>query len=157
LEGLRAAWVDHESAGGYLVIRGALRAAGVDPDRAFTEQSFLRTHDAVARAVLERRVDVGATFLTYQAGTRSIARAGWRDVASDDNFRVIAEAGPIPADFLGVHKSLAGARFDLIQSSLVDAQPTHTRRMGTRLFQTDGFVRPKPEHLASLEGMLAKL
>jgi phosphonate transport system substrate-binding protein len=157
LDGLRAAWVDHDSAAGYVVIRAALEAAGVDLQRTFKEETFLRTHEAVARAVIERRADVGATYLTYQTGTRSIARAGWREVAGDDQFRIVAEAGPIPADFFGVHKSLAGARLELLQSSLVDARQNHAKSLASKLFQTDGFIRPMAEHLASLEGMLARL
>lgn len=38
---VRAAWVDKQSAAGYLVIRGSLRAQGVNLERAFAAESFL--------------------------------------------------------------------------------------------------------------------
>jgi phosphate/phosphite/phosphonate ABC transporter binding protein len=163
LASLRAAWVDRDSAGGYLVIRAALAAAGVELSRAFDSDSFVGTHEEVARAVLERKADVGATYFTCHPGTKSIARAGWRDVADDDAFRIVFSAGPIPADFLGVHASLAGARLEAIQRVLVGGDGAggdngdQVRRIARRLFQTDGFARPTEEHLTSLETLLAGL
>jgi phosphonate transport system substrate-binding protein len=157
LERVRAGWVDKQSAGGYLVIRAALVEAGVDVERAFADESFLGTHEAVARAVLDRKIDVGATYVTYHPGTKSVARAGWREVGGDDEFRVVTQAGPIPADFFGVHKSLAGARVELLQRALVDGSPVAARAAAMTLFQTDGFVRPTDEHKAALEGLLANV
>ena len=52
LAGLRVAWVDRESASGYSVLRAALTRAGVHLTDAFAHESFLRSHAAVARAVL---------------------------------------------------------------------------------------------------------
>ncbi|HZO12896.1 MAG TPA: PhnD/SsuA/transferrin family substrate-binding protein, partial [Polyangiaceae bacterium] len=63
LQGVRAAWVDRQSAAGYLIIRALLRSNGVDLTKAFAHEKFLGTHDAVAQAVLEGEVDVGATFV----------------------------------------------------------------------------------------------
>ena len=51
LKGLRAAWVDRESASGYIVIRAALRLQGISLVDAFSEDLFLRSHSEVARAV----------------------------------------------------------------------------------------------------------
>ena len=62
LHDLRAAWVDRESAAGYVVIRAALRAAGVSLVSAFRDETFLRSHAEVSRAVGDGRADVGATF-----------------------------------------------------------------------------------------------
>jgi len=60
LEGLHAAWVDPLSAGGYLLMAALLRSRGVEPTRAFREQTFLGSHRAVVEAVLDERADVGA-------------------------------------------------------------------------------------------------
>src|SRR5579862_3907981 len=38
LEGVRAAWVDRDSASGYVLARIALARAGIDPARAFVEE-----------------------------------------------------------------------------------------------------------------------
>ena len=47
---MRAAWVDRQSASGYVFIRAALRAKGVSLVDAFHEDLFLRSHAEVARA-----------------------------------------------------------------------------------------------------------
>src|SRR5579872_4973719 len=61
LRGVRVAWVDRESASGYLVLRHGLAKQGVRLTEAFKSEIFVRSHAAVARAVIEKQVDVGAT------------------------------------------------------------------------------------------------
>ncbi|PKN49320.1 MAG: hypothetical protein CVU63_02470 [Deltaproteobacteria bacterium HGW-Deltaproteobacteria-20] len=56
LQKVRAAWVSPDSASGYLVPLASLRARGVSLSKAFADQIFVGTHEAVARAV---RVLVG--------------------------------------------------------------------------------------------------
>ena len=51
LRGVRAAWVDRESASGYIVIRAALRAAGVSLVQAFSEEHFVRSHSEIASVI----------------------------------------------------------------------------------------------------------
>jgi phosphonate transport system substrate-binding protein len=156
LYGVRAAWVDRESASGYLVIRASLRAAGLRLTDAFTEERFLRSHAAVARAVLEGRADVGATYVTRHPGAVDIARAGWREAdGADDAFRIVARAGPIPADFFAVSRSVVGPVLGALQASLVDARPALAHRLARELFHADAFVRPTAEHFTALEGLLA--
>src|SRR5262249_10301955 len=67
--GVRAAWVDRQSAAGYIVIRSHLQSLGVNLDRAFRDNLFMGTHDQVVRAVLRGEADVGATFLYLNAAT----------------------------------------------------------------------------------------
>src|SRR6185436_3814664 len=59
LERVRAAWVDRQSAAGYLVIRAQIRAQGVNLERAFASEVFLGSHEAVVKAVSAGDVDVG--------------------------------------------------------------------------------------------------
>jgi phosphonate transport system substrate-binding protein len=156
LRGLRAAWVDRESASGYLVIRASLRAAGLRLTDAFTEELFLRSHAAVARAVLTGRADVGATYVTRHPGSLDIARAGWREADGTDDaaFHVVASAGPIPSDFFAVSKSLAGSTLAALQATLVDARPALPHRLAKELFHADDFVRPTPEHFSAIDTLL---
>ena len=51
VKGKRAAWVAKESSAGYVGPRLKLLAEGIDPERDLGEQTFRRTHEAVARAV----------------------------------------------------------------------------------------------------------
>lgn len=60
LEGLRAAWVDPLSVGGYLLIRAHLTALGMDPDTTFSSQRFVGSHPSVVAAIMHGDADVGA-------------------------------------------------------------------------------------------------
>ncbi|MEO7327039.1 MAG: PhnD/SsuA/transferrin family substrate-binding protein [Minicystis sp.] len=60
LAGLRAAWVDPLSAGGYLLAVALLRARGIDADTTFSTQTFTGSHRATIEAVLHGTADIGA-------------------------------------------------------------------------------------------------
>jgi phosphate/phosphite/phosphonate ABC transporter binding protein len=156
LRGVRAAWVDRESASGYLVIRAALRAAGVSLVRAFSEEIFVRSHAEIARALAERRVDVGATCFNFVSGTVEIARSGFKDHGGvrDDSIKLLAHAGPIPADMVAAHRGMNSRWIQLIQTALVDARPAAVHLAAKELVHADGFVRPTHEHREMLGSLL---
>ncbi len=121
LKGVRAAWVDRESASGYVVIRAALRARGVSLVDAFADEIFVRSHAEVARALREGRADVGGTCFNFVAGSVEIARSGYNDEGglAHEAVHILAHAGPIPSDVFAVragveprapHARAAGAR-----------------------------------------------
>ena len=58
LKGLRAAWVDRESTGGYLLVAGYLKGRGVDLDRTFSSQQFLGSYQAAMSAVIDGKADL---------------------------------------------------------------------------------------------------
>ena len=72
LRGVRVAWVDRESASGYVVLRAALAKAGVHLTDAFAHEVFLRSHAAVARAVMKGDVDVGRNLRPRRRGRRPL-------------------------------------------------------------------------------------
>lgn len=164
LVGLRAAWVDRQSAAGYLIIRAALRARGVALEHAFVAEQFLGVHDAVARAVLDKEADVGATFVYPQPGAMNIegavserslvARAGWGDAA----VRIVALAGPIPSDVLAANTRVPAAISRAVQRALIEKAPSDGGRLARAaadLFAAEGFILPLPEHLEPLAALLA--
>lgn len=157
LDGVRAAWVDRESASGYLVIRAALREQGVSLVRAFSEEIFVRSHAEVARAVATGKVDVGATCFNFVSGTVEIARSGFKDHGGvrDDAIHLLAHAGPIPSDVVAAHKSVPARWLQLIQGALVDARPAAVHEAAKVLVHADGFVRPTQEHREMLATLLA--
>lgn len=158
MKDLRAGWVDRESASGFIVIRAALRAAGVSMISAFKEELFLRSHAEVARAVGDGRVDVGATFFSYETGSRELARAGWREGGlDDDQVHIVAQAGPIPSDIFAVHSSVPKSQIAALQAALIDARPRALHVAAKELVHADGFVRPTEDHVASLKELLATM
>lgn len=157
LRGVRAAWVDRESASGYVVIRAHLRSLGLRLVDAFGEEVFARSHAEVGRAVREKRVDVGATFLSFRSGSDEIDRAGWREGSLEDGqVRVLAHAGPIPSDILAVHPQLSSA-LPAIQVALVDARPAVAHNAAKLLLHADGFARPTEGHMHLLKGLLSSV
>lgn len=147
--GAKAAWVDPESAAGYIIIRAHFAQLGVDLDRAFAENLFLGSHAAVAEAVMSGRCDVGATFAYFDASGR-VRRAGWGSA----NVRVIAHAGPIPNDIIAARRGLSSLLVRMVQSALVDVQNAELREAARALLAAEAFEVPAPEHLEPLRRLL---
>ncbi len=62
LQGKRFAFVDKQSASGYIYPKAMLLEQGKDPERFFSETVFLGSHNRVIDAVLDGTVDAGATY-----------------------------------------------------------------------------------------------
>lgn len=150
LVGVRAAWVDRQSASGFLVVRAALRAQGVDFGRAFKEEKFLGSHDAVVKAVLSGHADVGATYLHHDVRGSGSWRAGWGSA----NVNVVARVGPIPNDVIAAGVHVPVARIRAVRQALTDGQHAELARAAAELLEADEFVTVESEHLKALEDLL---
>ena len=157
LKGVRAAWVDRESASGYVVIRAALRASGVSLVSAFAEELFVRSHAEVARALSTGRADVGATCFNASGGVVQLARLPAGEGLSHDDVRILAQAGPIPSDIFAVRTAVAASTLVSVQSALVDARPGPVHRCANELMHADSFVRPTEAHSAMIRSLFALL
>jgi phosphonate transport system substrate-binding protein len=155
LKGVRAAWVDRESASGYVVIRAALRRQGVSLVDAFAEDLFLRSHAEVARAIDSGRADVGATCFNLTSGAVQMARStyGGLDGAPLTNVRILAQAGPIPADLFAVHRSMPAGVLSKVQTALVGALPANLFVAAKRMMFADSFARADGDHLRMLDAL----
>jgi len=149
----RAAWVDPQSAAGYLVIRALLRSRGLDLTALFEENTFYGSHDAVVEAVFEGRADVGATFVHERADGRGEQRAGWRD----HQVQVLAMADSIPSDMLAARAELEPEIRGRLQDSLVGGEHPDVVRAATELFGAESFRAPSREHLDGLTTILGEL
>ncbi len=152
LKEVRVGWVDPQSAAGYLIMRAHLESQGVELQDAFEQELFLGSHDAVTEAVLEGRVDVGATF-AYLGKDGRPKRAGW----GETDMRLIVHAGPIPNDVVAARLGLPDLLVRLVQSALIDVQNAELREAARVLLAADGFVAPPEEHLAPLDRLLSGL
>jgi phosphonate transport system substrate-binding protein len=159
LIGLRAAWVDRQSAAGFLIIRAHLRSLGVDLGRAFSVDQFLGSHSAVARAVTEGDADVGATFAYIDPKSMGLSghvapvSAGWGSA----KMRVVAHAGPIPSDVIAVSTRVPFPVRTELSRMLVLGQHAGVRQAASALFGAEGFVAPLSEHLRPLTTLLSGL
>jgi len=119
LRGARAAWVDPHSATGYVLQRMDLAARRVDPRTTFSEDRFLGSHDAAARAVYEGRSDVLGTFALYE-GER-VVRAGFSSQGSPTEWRVVLRGREAPSDVLAVHTKVDPALVQAVRDALLGA------------------------------------
>jgi phosphonate transport system substrate-binding protein len=155
LRGLRAAWVDRESASGYVVIRAALRQQGVSLVDAFKEDLFVRSHAEVARAVESGRADVGATCFNVAAGSVQLGRSMYTGMLGEalSNVRIVAQAGPIPSDVFAVHRAVSPITLGKLDTALVGARPANLYDAAKSLMFADAFQRPDSEYLRLLDAL----
>jgi phosphonate transport system substrate-binding protein len=149
----RTAWVDRHSAAGYLVIRAELRAQGVDLARAIGPEAFLGSHDAVVHAVLAGAVDVGATFAYADTKSSPVSRAAWGNA----QVRVLALAGPIPADVFAASIRMPARMIRSVQRALCSGKSPALRRATEELFSAEGFLEARAEHLDPLSRLLGHM
>jgi phosphonate transport system substrate-binding protein len=155
LKGVSAAWVDRQSAAGYLIVRALLRSRGVSLEQAFDREVFLGTHDAVAGAVLDGEVDVGATFvyLDPDTSTGTPKAAGW----GDREVHIICHAESIPSDVIAVSHTMEEGLRKRIQEAFVSGTEGDLARAARNLVVADSFIAPNGDHLESLVTILADL
>lgn len=150
LVGVRVAWVDRQSASGYLVVRAALRAQGVDLAAAFREEKFLGSHEAVAEAVMTGTADVGATYVHHDSRGSGVWRAGW----GAQSVNVVARVGPIPNDVIAAGVHVEVARIKAVRQALIDGSHESLSSAAKDLMQADEFTTVESEHLKPLEDLL---
>jgi phosphate/phosphite/phosphonate ABC transporter binding protein len=153
LSGARAAWVDRQSASGYLLIRAHLRGLGIDLERAIAADRFTGSHEEVAQAVLDGSADVGASYLHLDALAERPVRAAWGDAP----VRVLAHAGPIPADVIARSRRLDDKAQRRIEQALVSAHSPRLREASRVLLGAEGFALPRPGHLDAVAALLPRL
>ena len=94
LRGKRIGFVDKGSTSGYLypvqvLIDAGLISSGADLPRFFSEVKYLKSHDAVLKAVIDGTVDAGAVY------DGEVAQAGRLGV-DPGRLRILARTAPIP-------------------------------------------------------------
>jgi phosphonate transport system substrate-binding protein len=143
LRGARPAWVDTDSASGYLMPRVGLADSGLDPHTAFAPQRFCGSHEAVVRAVVAGKSDFGATYGGVDE-LGNVSRGPWLDVTDDKgrpaDVRVLARFGTIPGDTTAARTSLPEPVRDRITAALraLPGKREH-RALVRRLFGVDEF------------------
>ena len=144
IEALRhttVAWVDRTSASGYLYPRIHLAAHGIDPRELFAKELFLGSHDAVVRAVLDGRADVGATYAEQPPPGQPIHRAGFCDVAPDHPMRVLEWTQPIPNDVIAGHGLMQKAEHRVFGNAVLTlAEREDGRKLLFNAFHTERFM-----------------
>jgi phosphonate transport system substrate-binding protein len=103
---LKVAWVETSSATGYVIAKATLLAAGINPAQSFETQDFLGSHDAVCKAVLEGKYDLGATFSNQAPNSTRVSGCVNALGKKADTLKVVATSAEVPNDVV-----VASAKF----------------------------------------------
>jgi phosphonate transport system substrate-binding protein len=155
LRGMRVAWVDKESAAGYLVPRMHIASLGHDARTFFTQETFARSHLAVMDAVVSGAADVGATFCTLEPGSKKVVTAGWTaaDGSKIRDVDPVVTVGPIPNDVIVASTQVpASVRSSLTRWLL--APDARSRDLIGELFQVRSFRMASKAHFDELRHLL---
>jgi len=96
-EGLRAAWVDRDSTGGYLLAQALLRERGLHPFKTFSREDFVGSYRAALDEVLAGRADVTAVWCSAP-GARPASALTELLGARAGEFEVLAHSSECPND-----------------------------------------------------------
>ncbi len=119
LKGVQFGFVDPASTSGYLYAAKLLRDRGLNPKTDFSTVDFLGNHEAVLLAVLDGRIDAGATF---QGAFSALRRSKNVDPLS---FRIIGKTPRMPRDAFCASASLAPEVADAVTRALLSLNTKH--------------------------------
>jgi phosphonate transport system substrate-binding protein len=141
LRGKTFAFGDPLSTSANVFPRKMFHERGIDPVRDFKQILYSGGHDATVLAVLNRKVDAGAT---YAKSPDSQDTAWMRYLKNPDDvkkIRAIAFSEPIPADNLVINANLDERVAKKIEEIFLDlSQDAKGKKMLRDLYQIDGFV-----------------
>ena len=141
LRGKSFAFGDSLSTTGNIIPRRMFKERGIDPVRDFKQVLYSGGHDATVLAVLNRKVDAGATYANSPDSNDTAWMRYLRNSEDVKKIRAIAFSEPIPADNLVVSASLDEAIAKKIEATFVElSRDPEGKKMLRDLYQIDGFV-----------------
>ena len=141
LRGKSFAFGDSLSTTGNVIPRQMFKARGIDPVRDFIQVLYSGGHDATVLAVLNGKVDAGATYANSPDGNDTAWMRYLKDPKDAKKIRAIAFSEPIPADNLVISAALDEALAKKIETTFIDmSRDPAGKKMLRELYQIDGFV-----------------
>jgi phosphate/phosphite/phosphonate ABC transporter binding protein len=134
LKNKKFAWVEKESASGYIFPKALLLEAGIDPKADFAEATFLGKHDAVVLNVLLGKYDAGACY--------DDARTTLRDKGKIDELTILATTQDISNEPIVCRKNLPPDLIEKIKKAFLELnkKSPEGRKVLENLTDVDGFV-----------------
>jgi phosphonate transport system substrate-binding protein len=156
LRGKTFAFGDSLSTTGHVFPRKMFKDHGIDPVRDFEKILYSGGHDATVLAVLNGKVDAGATYAN-SPDSKDTAWMRYLKVPADImKIRAIAFSEPIPADNLVVSAGLD----ERVAKKIVDlfvqlSRDPRGKKMFRDLYQIDGFVTATDKDYDSVRAAFA--
>ena len=141
LRGKTFAFGDTLSTTGHVFPRKMLKERGIDPTRDLKQILYSGGHDATVLAVLNGKVDAGATYANSPDGNDTAWMRYLKDPADIKRIRAIAFSEPIPADNLVVSGALDPQIVKRLEDIFIElSRDAKGKTMLRDLYQIDGFV-----------------
>jgi phosphonate transport system substrate-binding protein len=141
LRGKSFAFGDSLSTTGNVVPRKMFKERGIDPVRDFKQILYSGGHDATVLAVLNGKVDAGATYANSPDSEDTAWMRYLKNPEDVKKIRAIAFSEPIPADNLVISTSLDEAIAKKIEETFMElSRDPEGKKMLRDLYQIDGFV-----------------
>ncbi|MBL8910008.1 MAG: phosphate/phosphite/phosphonate ABC transporter substrate-binding protein [Archangium sp.] len=152
---LKVAWVETSSATGYVIAKATLLAAGINPVQSFETQDFLGSHDAVCKAVLEGKYDLGATFSDQAANTTRATGCVNALGKKADSLKIIAQSVEVPNDVVVAGPKYSSGKTDAIIAFAKSIAPSADgKSILQRSLLADGIAEVKDEDFAPVRKAL---
>jgi phosphate/phosphite/phosphonate ABC transporter binding protein len=146
LRGQTVAWVDRDSASGYLFAVAEVARVLGDPARVFRREHVLGSHHAVCEAVANAWAAAGATYVSRDAAG-AIRSSAWVEFMGEraGELRPIAFSPPIPGDSISCRPGLAAATAAQLTGALVGlADDVDGLALLRSIFHADEMSPPAP-------------
>ena len=135
------AFGDPLSTTGHVFPKKMFKENGIDPAKDFKSVLYSGGHDATVLAVLNRKVDAGATFANFTDGKDAAWMQYLKNPEEQKKIRAIAYSEPIPADNLVISSHLDPGLAQKIQEIFLElSRDPAGNKMLRDLYQIDGFV-----------------
>lgn len=135
------AFGDPLSTTGHVFPKKMFKENGIDPVKDFKNVIYSGGHDATVLAVLNRKVDAGATFANFTDGKDAAWIQYLKDPEERKKIRAIAYSEPIPADNLVINANLDSTLAKKIEEIFLElSRDPGGKKMLRDLYQIDGFV-----------------
>ncbi len=142
LRGKSFAFGDALSTTGNVFPRKMFKEHGIEPVRDFRQMLYSGGHDATVLAVLNGKVDAGATYANSPDSQDTAWMRYLKNPEDVKKIHAIAFSEPIPADNLVISGSLDRAHREKDRKCLSSSsRATQRKKMLRELYQIDGFVR----------------
>ncbi len=157
LAGARAAWTDRDSVGGYLLPMAWLRDQGVDPGKAFADQTFAGSYRAALEAVLNGEAEVTSVFA--RAGQTGVTGVEEVWPGQESEFRVLGLTDEAPNDGVAVSMSANAQLVSDLEKTLLTLQQSEAgAQLLSNCFHADRFeLAPRMGYRALYRVALASL
>ncbi|MEX0806843.1 MAG: phosphate/phosphite/phosphonate ABC transporter substrate-binding protein [Candidatus Binatia bacterium] len=141
LRGKTFAFGDSLSTSGNIFPRKMFKERGIDPVRDFKQVLYSGGHDATVLAVLNGKVDAGATYANSPDGNDTAWMRYLKDPEDVKKIHAIAFSEPIPADNLVINGNLDESIARKVKESFLElSRDPKGKKMMRDLYQIDGFV-----------------